>query len=195
MVQICRENGLTVRVWVCLCLDRNITAIHLWLYRLLPWLFSPSGSHILYPPSSRRRYGRRNTLCHCHAHQVQSPPINAGANHKDSFTFQMQNLKVAYLFTHEPESFSLKWSSTTFRPFHIFPTCLAYENDTSVCPGFATRWGQVLSSAGGRWWIITGRWADEYLNLARSSLWMRIACREGSNNQERAMESSDLSVQ
>lgn len=45
-----------------------------------------------------------------------------------------------------------------------------------------------------KWWIITGRRADEHLNLARSSLWMRPVGTKGSNNQVRAMESSDLSV-
>lgn len=52
-------------------------------------------------------------------------------------------------------------------PFLMLPTCLAYETDTLVCPGLP--WGQV------RFWaqlgkMMTGRWADEYLNLARSGL-------------------------
>lgn len=156
MVQICRENGLTVRVRVWLWKDRNITAFHLWLqmlYRPSLCLFSPSGSHILYPPSSWRRTGRRKTLCRCQAHQVHSPSINAITNQKDSFAFQTKcliqgcnfsgfldsmvfnsNQILEYLFTHvQIGRFHTKW------PLQILSPCLVYATDTSVCPGFAMR--------------------------------------------------------
>lgn len=95
MVQICRENGLAVRGRIWLWLDRNITALDLslqLLYRPLLSLFSPSGSHILYPPASWMRSGRRNALYRCHAHQVHSPTTSAETYQKGSFTFQTQRL-------------------------------------------------------------------------------------------------------
>lgn len=52
MVQICRENGLTVRGQIWLSLDWKMTAFDLLLqllYRLSFCLFSPSQSHMLYP--------------------------------------------------------------------------------------------------------------------------------------------------
>lgn len=95
MVQICRENRLTVKGWIWIFLDRNITAFDLLLllYRPSLSLFSPSVSKTLYLRGAWSRPGRKNTLCRNQAHELHSPLINVETNQEDSFTFQTKCLQ------------------------------------------------------------------------------------------------------